>query len=154
VPFDSLAPGELHAIHRARQRVFVVEQDCAFLDADDQDEVAQHLVAWTSGHAEPVAYARLLPPGAKYEEASIGRVLTSFEMRGQGLGRELMVRALTLVEAIWPDSAIRISAQTRLASFYASFGFLAVGAPYLEDGIDHTEMLRPLDTASSPRAGG
>ena len=143
VPFDSLAPRELHAIHRLRQRVFVVEQDCAFLDADDLDELAHHVVAWADACAEPVAYARLLPPGAKYAEASVGRVLTSGAMRGRGLGRELMVRSLALVEAIWPGSAVRISAQTRLEAFYASLGFVAVGPPYLEDGIDHTEMLLP-----------
>ncbi|HTJ04437.1 MAG TPA: GNAT family N-acetyltransferase [Caldimonas sp.] len=142
VPFDSLSPRELQAIHRARQRVFTVEQQCAFLDADERDEVAHHLAAWTAGDSEPVAYARLLPPGAKYGEASIGRVLTSVAMRGRGVGRELMARALAHVSALWPRAGVRISAQTRLETFYASFGFVAVGSPYLEDGIDHTEMIR------------
>jgi hypothetical protein len=42
--FDSLSARELHGIHRARQRVFVVEQGCAFLDADAADRrVAAHL---------------------------------------------------------------------------------------------------------------
>ena len=152
VPFDSLAPGELQAIHRARQRVFVLEQDCVFLDADEDDELAQHLAAWAAGEPEPVAYARLLPPGTKYAEASIGRVLTSLAMRRHGLGRELMVRALALVGAMWPRCAVRISAQTRLEAFYASLGFVAIGAPYPEDGIEHTEMLRAADGAQ-PRIG-
>ena len=141
VPFDSLSARELQAIHRARQRVFVVEQDCAFLDADPLDERAQHLAAWATGEPDPVAYARLLPPSARYTEASIGRVLTSPALRGRGIGRELMARALTLVAAMWPRAGVRISAQTRLEPFYASLGFVAVGAPYVEDGIDHTEML-------------
>jgi ElaA protein len=152
VPFDALAPRELQAIHRARQRVFTLEQQCAFLDADAHDEVAHHLAAWLAGEAEPVAYARLLPPGAKYEEASIGRVLTSAAMRGRGLGRELMARALARVDALWPGAGVRISAQTRLEAFYASYGFVAVGLPYLEDGIEHTEMLRR--EAGASRAGG
>ena len=142
VPFDSLAPRELQAIHAARQRVFTVEQDCAVLDADSLDEVAHHLAAWAPGVREPVAYARLLPPGAKYVETSIGRVLTSVELRGRGLGRELMARALALVEAIWPGAGVRISAQTRLEAFYVSLGFVAVGPPDLEDGVEHTEMVQ------------
>ena len=141
-PFEALSPAELHGIHMARQRVFVVEQDCAFLDADAADALAHHLAAWRRRQAEPVAYARLLPPGTKYADASIGRVLTSLSARGQGLGRELTARALSLVESIWPGAAIRISAQSRLEAFYASFKFEVVGPRYLEDGIDHTEMLR------------
>jgi ElaA protein len=151
VPFDSLAPRELQAIHRARQRVFTVEQDCAFLDADELDQGAHHLVACAAGELEPLAYARLLAPGAKYAEASVGRVLTGAGARRCGLGRELMARALALVEAIWPHASVRISAQTHLQAFYASFGFVAVGSPYLEDGIDHTEMLRAADGSSPDR---
>ena len=153
VPLDALAPRELQAIHRARQRVFTVEQQGAFLDADDHDEVAHHLAAWLAGEPEPVAYARLLPPGDKYDEASIGRVLTSVAMRGRGIGRELMARALARVDALWPRAGVRISAQTRLEAFYASFGFVAVGAPYLEAGIDHTEMLRRQAGASVDDGG-
>jgi len=151
VPFDSLSPRELQAIHTARQRVFVVEQHCAFLDADPHDESAHHLAAWLTGDAEPVAYARLLPPGARYPQASIGRVLTSPAMRGRGLGRELMARALVLVNAMWPTAAVRISAQTRLEPFYASLGFVVIGSRYVEDGIEHTEMLRAADVAAAPR---
>ena len=153
VPFDSLSPRELQAIHRARQRVFTVEQSCAFLDADKLDEVAYHLVACAPRALEPLAYARLLPPGAKYAESSIGRVLTGSGARGLGLGRELMARALALVAAIWPHDGVRISAQAHLEAFYASFGFVVVGEPYLEDGIDHIEMLWAADGASSDRGG-
>jgi ElaA protein len=148
VPFDSLTPLELERIYAARQRVFAVEQGCAYLDADGCDELAHHLVALAPAVAEPLAYARLLAPGAKYAEASIGRVLTRFDVRSCGLGRELMERALALVATIWPATAVRISAQTRLEGFYASLGFVAIGAAYLEDGIDHTEMLRPADAVA------
>ncbi len=139
--FDELDVHQLQAIHRARQRVFVVEQACAFLDADDQDERAIHLAAWSSSGAEPLAYARLLAPGAKYVEASIGRVLTAASVRGRGLGRELFRRAVVHAGAAWPRCALRISAQSRLEVFYADFGFARMGAPYLEDGILHTDML-------------
>jgi ElaA protein len=141
LPFAALGLHDLQGIHCARQRVFVVEQACAFLDADSYDEVAFHLLARYPGDREPVAYARALAPGARYAEASIGRVLTAASARGQGLGRELVRRAVAHVQRAWPGSPIRISAQSRLEVFYAGFGFVAQGEPYLDDGIPHLDML-------------
>ena len=140
--FDDLTVFELQNIYMARQNVFVVEQRCAFLDADGLDECAFHLAAWSALHREPMAYARLLGPGVKYAEASIGRVITTAPARGRGLGRELVARAIGHAGGTWPGAALRISAQSHLAPFYAGFGFVAVGLSYLEDGIDHIEMLR------------
>lgn len=140
--FDELTVTELQYIYMARQKVFAIEQQCAYLDADGFDEHAFHLAAWSTLHREPLAYARLLDPGVKYAEASIGRVITATPARGRGLGRELVARVLGHAQSVWPGGALRISAQTRLAAFYEGFGFAAVGPPYLEDGIDHTEMLR------------
>jgi ElaA protein len=148
--FDALELRELQYIYMARQKVFAIEQQCAYLDADGYDENALHLAAWSSLQREPLAYARLLDPGSKYGDASIGRVITTGVGRGCGLGRELVRRAIEQAGRAWPGAAIRISAQTRLETFYAGFGFVAVGAPYLEDGIDHTEMLRPPVGASLP----
>ena len=142
VPFDALSARELQDIYMARQKAFAIEQQCAYLDADGLDELAHHLAAWSRLQREPLAYARLLPPHAKYAEASIGRVVTWGLGRGRGLGRELMTRALVHLAATWPGVAVRIAAQTRLEPFYASLGFAPVGPPYLEDGIDHTEMVR------------
>jgi ElaA protein len=144
--FDSLSPRQLQNIYMARQAVFAIEQGCAFMDAGGFDERAHHLAAWSTSHREPLAYARLLEPGAKYVDASIGRVLTTAPARGRGFGRETVARALAHVAELWPGAAVRISAQSRLESFYADFGFAAVGPRYLEDGIDHTEMLRPAET--------
>lgn len=139
--FDALTLRELQFIYMARQEVFAIEQQCAYLDADGLDEHAFHLAAWSTARREPLAYARLIDPGVKYGEASMGRVITTATARGRGLGRTLVARAIAHAAAVWPGGALRISAQTRLASFYESFGFVAVGPPYLEDGIDHTEML-------------
>lgn len=139
--FDSLTVRELQYIYMARQEVFSVEQRCAFLDADGLDERAYHLAAWSPLQREPLAYARLLEPGAKYAEASIGRVITTAAARGRGFGRETMVRALAHSAQTWPGAAIRISAQSRLEAFYESFGFVVASPRYVEDGIDHTEML-------------
>jgi ElaA protein len=141
--FDELGVRELQHIYAARQRVFAIEQQCIYLDVDGCDEQAFHLAAWSAQQREPLAYARVLDPGAKYAEPSIGRVLTTGAGRGRGLGRELVGRAVAHARAAWPGMAIRISAQTRLEKFYVGYGFVAVGAPYLEDGIEHTEMLLP-----------
>ena len=150
--FDSLTVRELQYIYMARQRVFSVEQQCAFMDADGLDERAHHLAAWSSTQREPLAYARLLAPGAKYAEPSIGRVITTAAARGRGLGRETMVRALAHAADLWPGAAIRISAQSRLEAFYASLGFVVAGPRYLEDGIDHTEMVRPAASTGLSRS--
>lgn len=141
--FDDLSPVDLARIYRARQQVFAIEQQCIYLDADAFDELAHHLAAWSAEYAAPLAYARLVGPGGKYAEPSIGRVITTAPARGLGLGRELLRRMIMHSAAVHPGHAIRISAQERLAPFYADFGFVAVGSPYLEDGIPHLEMLRP-----------
>jgi ElaA protein len=139
--FEGLTLRELQGILAARQQVFVVEQACAFLDIDGHDEAAFHLAAWSTLHRLPLAYARLLDPGVKYPEPSMGRVLTTAAARGRGLGREVVRRLVAHAVLTWPGQPIRIAAQSRLERFYAGFGFEVVGAPYLDDGIPHIEML-------------
>jgi ElaA protein len=139
--FDSLGVHELQAIYRARQQVFAIEQQCIYQDVDGADAVSFHLAAWGDEASMPLAYARVVQPGIKYAEPSIGRVLTSDAARGTGLGRELVRRAIHYCREVYPDQGIRISAQSRLERFYAGFGFVAQGERYLEDGILHTEML-------------
>jgi ElaA protein len=135
--FDELTVAQLYAILALRQRVFVVEQTCAYLDADGHDAESRHV--WAEDDRGAVhAYLRILPAGAKYAEVAIGRVVTSPESRGTGLGRTLMKRG---IEAVGP-SPIRISAQAHLQAFYASLGFVTCSDVYDEDGIPHIEMLR------------
>jgi len=141
--FEALSVFELQAIYMARQQVFAVEQQCAYLDADGIDDMSWHLAAWSSDQRLPLAYARVVHPGVKYAEPSIGRVITTAPARGTGLGRELVRRAIEHASAAFPEHGIRISAQSRLEHFYAGFGFAIVGERYMEDGIPHTEMLRP-----------
>lgn len=152
--FDELGVRELQFIYMARQQVFVVEQACGYLDADGVDERCWHLAAWTAAQPEPLAYARLVEPGVKHAEPSIGRVLTTNAARGTGLGRELMGRAVAQCESLFPGQAIRISAQAHLDRFYAGFGFSRVGQAYLEDGIPHVEMLRPAGLTSAATSSG
>ena len=141
--FSELTLQELQLIHMARQHVFVVEQKCAYVDADRLDEHAFHLAAWAPEHLLPLAYARVVDPGVKYPEPSIGRVLTSAAGRNRGLGRELVQLAVAHTIEAFPGQGIRISAQSHLAAFYQSVGFSAVGECYLEDDIPHIQMLRP-----------
>lgn len=138
---DALSPLELARIYRARQEVFSIEQNCVYLDADEADERSYHLAAWAPGLVLPLAYARLVDPGIKYVEPSMGRVITTAAARGTGLGRELVRRVLAVAAQKHPGQGVRISAQSRLRRFYGEFGFEAVGEDYMEDGIPHVEML-------------
>jgi ElaA protein len=137
-----LAAGELYAVLAARQQVFTVEQSCAFQDADGHDLHAWHLIGWADDRAAPTlaAYLRVLDPGRKYPEPSIGRVLTVPPHRGIGLGRRVMVEGLARTRGAWPGRPVRVAAQQRLERFYASLGFRAVSTPYDEDGIVHVDM--------------
>lgn len=151
--FDELTLRELYAVLRLRQRVFVVEQNCAYLDLDDSDQLASHLMAWTRDATPTLtAYARIFAPGIKYAESSIGRVITAPEARRTGIGKALMSEAIALTEQIAPESAIRIGAQIYLEKFYGGFGFRRASEPYDEDGIMHIEMLRPANVARIPAA--
>ncbi|NDP43122.1 MAG: GNAT family N-acetyltransferase [Aromatoleum sp.] len=138
-----LAPADLYAVMALRQQVFVVEQSCAFVDADGFDVGAWHLLGWAEGPdgRQLAAYLRVVDPGGKYPEPSIGRVVTAPAHRRTGLGRALMAEGIARTAAAWPGRAIRISAQQHLEEFYASLGFHTVSAPYDEDGIAHVEML-------------
>jgi len=142
--FAELSPAELYALLAARAAVFVVEQACAFLDLDGLDLFAWHLLGWAGSAqgAALAAYLRLIDPGRKYLEPSLGRVLTSAPFRGQGLGRAAMREGIERAAGLYPGHALRIGAQQRLERFYAEQGFRTDSAPYLEDGIAHVEMLR------------
>ena len=137
--FIDLSPAELYKILQLRCEVFVVEQNCVFLDADNKDEGCIHFMGFEND--ELVACTRLVPPGYIYDEISIGRVVTSPKHRGKGLGRELMQRSIELCKQFFGDGPIKIGAQCYLLNFYAALGFKVVGEKYLEDGIEHVHMI-------------
>jgi ElaA protein len=143
-----LAAADLYAALAARQMVFTVEQHCAYLDADGLDAHAWHLLGWQRADDDRVlaSYLRVIDPGHRFAEPSIGRVLTTPAFRGTGQGRAVMVEGLARAARAYPGRAIRIAAQQRLEAFYASLGFRTVSAPFEEDGIPHVEMLRPGGT--------
>ncbi len=126
-----------------RGRVFVVEQG-PYADADGLDRRAGHLLGRDAG-GELVAYLRVVDAGAKYAEPSLGRVAVAAAARGHGVGRALVAEGLHRCTRLWPGRGVRISAQSHLEAFYAGFGFVRVGADYLEDAIPHVEMLRAAE---------
>ena len=137
-PFAKLTPRQVHDLYRLRVEVFVVEQNCVFQDVDGVDPDCFHLLGYSGD--DLVAYARLLPAGVKFDEPSIGRVITAPSIRRKGMGRVLMVEAMKRAQELWPRQPIRIGAQAHLERFYNEFGFRKVGEPYDEDGILHIEM--------------
>lgn len=148
----ALPPQALYAALALRQQVFAVEQHCAYLDADGIDLEAWHLLGWE--RTEPgalAAYLRVVDPGARFAEPSIGRVLVAAARRGTGLGRALIARGIAGCATLHPGRPIRIAAQCQLERFYASLGFAVASAPFDEDGIAHVEMLLRAPPEPSPR---
>lgn len=138
--FEELTVNELYDLLKLRSEVFVVEQNCVFLDQDDKDQKCHHLLLYAKGQL--VAYSRLVPAGLSYSEMAIGRVITSQSARGKGLGRAVMELAIQHCHKLFRSGNIRIGAQTYAIDFYASLGFVTEGEPYDEDGIEHVEMIR------------
>ena len=139
--FQDLSVFDLYDILRLRQAVFVVEQNCPYLDCDDKDQASHHLCIRNEA-GQLLAYTRLLPEGLSFPGyVSIGRVLSAPEARGRGIGQLLMTSSIAQCSALFGPKPIKIGAQTYLLRFYESFGFRSTGEEYLEDGIPHTKML-------------
>ncbi len=138
--FDTLTPAQLYAIMKLRSRIFVVEQNCVYLDADDKDVHCLHFCGW---HGDQLtAYTRLVPVGISYPEyPSIGRVVAAPEYRGLKLGRKLMEKSIDHCLEKFGALPIKIGAQLYLHSFYSSLSFEQSSPVYLEDNIEHIEMI-------------
>lgn len=142
---DELSGLETHELLRLRESVFVVEQRCAYQEADALDIHARHLIARDDNVM--VGYLRVLMPGTARRVPAIGRVLVARSHRGQGLASRLIQNAVRYIETAWPGQPIELSAQRHLTGFYEGHGFEAYGEPYLEDDIPHIAMAR-LPTGS------
>ena len=129
---------ELYAVLHLRQKVFIVEQDCPYLDADNSDQNAFHLLCYEDNKL--IAYLRAFKPGVKYEGSSMGRIVTEINSRGLGLGKEITKEGVKFLNKEYPNQEIVISAQHRLKNFYTDLGFIPRGEVYLEDDIDHIQM--------------
>ena len=143
--FSQLSNEELYQAMALRQEVFIVEQDCPYLDADGKDQSAWHLLGFDDNQ-KLVAYTRLLDKGLAYSKyPSIGRVVTSPSARGEGYGVELMKESIRQIGLLFGKQDIKISAQVYLDKFYRSLGFQAIGESYLEDNIPHIPMIWKAD---------
>jgi ElaA protein len=138
--FDDLNLSDLYELLTLRSAVFVVEQQCVFLDMDNKDQQSWHLLGKINNKL--VAYTRLLPAGLAYESCSIGRVVTTAAVRRTGVGKLLMEESINYCEKLFGRGTIEIGAQLYLEKFYQPFGFIREGEVYLEDGIEHIHMIR------------
>lgn len=138
--FETLSVNELYDIMRLRSEIFVVEQNCVYLDLDGKDKVALHLYGEFEGKI--VAYSRLFKPGISFENASIGRVVVDANYRERKWGHDLMREAIAGIQSHFGESKITIGAQLYLKKFYESHGFVQTSDMYLEDDIPHIEMKR------------
>lgn len=137
--FEELSNFELYQILQLRINVFMLEQECLYPECDNKDLKGKHLMGYLNNQL--VAYARLLPPGVSYSDASIGRVVVHPQCRHLKLGNALLSKAIAQVREDFPNEDIRISAQAHLQGFYERVGFERVSEEYLEDNIPHVEML-------------
>ena len=136
--FPDLSRDELYALIHLRQKVFIVEQDCPYLDADFSDQKAFHLLGYYDDIL--ISYLRAFPPGIKYEGSSLGRIVVDISKRGEQLGQSLTEEGISYLSEHYPDIEIVISAQHRLETFYSELGFTSRGNVYLEDDINHIQM--------------
>jgi ElaA protein len=137
--FDDLTNIELYNLLKERTLVFVVEQNCPYLEVDGKDPFSYHLFKEDNG--EIIAYLRIVPAGVAYQEISIGRVFVKKEYRGQKIADELLKKGLDFIRNELKETTVKIQAQDYLRKFYSSFGFQAISETYLEDNIPHIDML-------------
>ncbi|MDF2092792.1 GNAT family N-acetyltransferase [Knoellia sp. 3-2P3] len=133
--FAELPSDTAYRLWALRSEVFVVEQDCPYLDLDgrDTEPLTRHL--WVERGGEPVATLRLLDDGSRLR---IGRVATREAHRGEGLAAALVERALQVAG----EREVALDAQSHLVDWYLRFGFEPSGRGFVEDGIPHTPMRR------------
>jgi len=134
--FADLDGRTAYRLWQLRESVFVVEQDCPYLELDGRDVDPGTLHVWVADEDVPVGYLRILedPDGP----ARVGRVLVAASARGRGIAGTLMQRAL--VEIGTRPSVL--DAQSYLADWYRRFGYQQDGQEFLEDGIPHIPMRR------------
>ncbi|MBF26109.1 MAG: GNAT family N-acetyltransferase [Flavobacteriales bacterium] len=136
--YNELSIDLLYQVLKIRQEVFIIEQNCNYLDADNYDQCSSHLLGFIDG--ELIAYMRIVNPGNIYKHLSLGRILVKKKYRNEGVGKQLMSKAISLFAM--NHTTIVLSAQYYLLNFYKEFGFEVIGDKYLEDNIPHIKMIR------------
>lgn len=134
--FSELSADELFELYKLRVSVFVVEQKCPYQEVDDADRAAYHV--WLKDENGIEAYARVLPQGAVFPTASIGRVIAV--KRRCGLGSKIVEAAVNVARIYLNAGKITIEAQVYARSLYEKHGFRQTSEEFLEDGIPHIQM--------------
>lgn len=139
--FDELTLNELHAIYKLRVGVFVVEQSSPYQDVDDADKVAYHI--WLQDETGIQAYARVLPQGTTFADASIGRVIAV--KRRCGLGSRIVQEAIRTAKEKFAAQQLTIEAQVYARGLYEKFGFVQTSEPFLDAGVPHIQMQMKIE---------
>lgn len=140
--FSELTLEQLYAALKLRAEVFVVEQNCVYLDVDGKDQQAIHLLGTENNQL--IAYLRLFPPTTAQNYITVGRVVTAKKIRGKGQAMKMMRELARYCKNHYPNVSIEGSAQLYLKKFYERLGYQICGEIYDEDGIPHIRMKRDL----------
>lgn len=133
--FHDLTVDELYNILTLRQQIFVVEQQCIYLDNDDLDQISEHVTCYAKNTL--IAYLRIIPANTGKSEIVIGRVVCHEQYRKAGIGKSIMTHAINYIGS----HPIKIGAQAYLKKFYSELGFKQTSEEYDLDGIPHIDML-------------
>lgn len=136
--YSELTTDELYEILKHRCLIYVVEQNCNYLDMDDKDKNAKHIMILDDGKL--VGYIRVMAAGVAYPEASFGRLTVKKEYRGLKLGRQLVEIAMDILLNQMGETEVKIQAQSYLEEFYKMFGFKSQGDYFMDCGIKHIYM--------------
>lgn len=137
--FNQLSLNDLYKLLQIRARVFVQEQQSIYDEVDDQDQDSWHFLEWQGDKL--IAYARLIPPTEAFPKSTIGRVVVDASARNQGLGKKVFQAAFEHAQKTYPESPIKLSAQTSAKGLYVSFGFVEASEPYDDGGVEHIDMI-------------
>ncbi len=135
--FKDLTTEELYALLRLRVSVFVVEQNCPYMELDNLDQEALHV--WLEDEDGIAAYLRVLDRGAESEYVSIGRVISV--KRRCGLGTRILATGIKTAREIFDADKIYLEAQTSAKGLYEKQGFKQISEEFLLDGIPHVKMI-------------
>ena len=135
--FSELTTEELYRLLRLRVSVFVVEQNCPYMELDDRDQDALHV--WFEDRDGIRAYLRILDAGAVSEYVTIGRVIAV--KRRCGMGSRILSEGIRIAKEALGAEKIYVEARVYAKGMYEKQGFRQISEEYLEDGIPHVKML-------------
>mgnify|MGYP005674296411 FL=1 len=136
--YNDLSKDQFFDILKLRIEIFVVEQCCYYQELDNEDKEAFHVSIYNDGII--VAVGRIIP-NLHNKEVKIGRIAVKMEHRKKGLAYKIMKDIMNFISKKYKNFSVLLSAQTYLIEFYQSFGFKEIGNTYLEDGIEHINMV-------------